>query len=160
MNGPTIDRLTERYLLEIRVGNTVGILGIITLEHLIGHQVEDLMPLFGILYPPEVKRIREQIFDADLLIIPCDILRPRAGLSGDLLGTLHPIRIILFHGLLTLICLQFILGISLDIPETIHKIHLYTTHTPTITRTPRMIIPSILVSMPNPPRSLNMVLRS
>ena len=160
MDGPTIDRLTERYLLEIRVGITVGILGIIALEHLIVHQVEDLMPLFGVLDPPEVNRIREQVLDADLLIIPCDILRPRAGLSGDLLGTLHPIRIILFHGLLTLICLQFLLGISLEIPETIHKIHLYTTHTPTMARTPRTTYPSILVSMPNPPRSLKIVLRS
>lgn len=105
MNGPTIDRLTERYLLEIRVGIAVGILGVIALEHLIGHQVEDLMPLFGILYPPEVNRIREQVLDADLLIIPCDILRPRAGTSGDLLGTLHPIRIIFGHGPHTLICL-------------------------------------------------------
>ena len=112
MNESPINRFFERDLHEIRVGVPVLVPIVKAFEHLVSHHVEDLLSAFGILYPPEIDRIREQVLDADLLIIPCNILRTRAGDSGDLLGPFHPIRIILLHGPHALIGLHLILHVS------------------------------------------------
>lgn len=112
MNESPVNRFFERDLHEIRVGVPVLIPVVKAFEHLVSHHVEDLLSAFGILYPPEIDRIREQVLYTDLLIIPCDILRTHAGDSGDLLGPFHPIGIILLHGPHALIGLHLILHVS------------------------------------------------
>ena len=146
----------ERCLLKIRVRVTVLIAVVVALHHLRSHKVKNLLTVLFALDPSQIDRVGEEIFELDLLIIPCNLLERGAWLPGDLGGSLHPPREIFLHGSRALLPLDGILHIVFQAAKTTHNIHLNTTHTPTAAPIPRIAHMSMFMSIPNPPRFLNM----